>query len=372
MKRVSVCVPVFNGIARLPATLDSIAGQTHRDVRILLSVEPSNDDSLMFCRRAQEQDDRIVVFPQPNRLDFIGNVNFLIRNVDTEFFCITPQDDLLEPDYLSALLSCMLEQPGAALAYSDMDKGNGTIPEFQASLWGNTVERVIGYLARQMNHVEWRGLIRTACLPDSTPVPDASVIDHILPLRLAIRGDLIRVPRVLYHKTIHRASATADERATETGRIRRIRHALLSCLDCHAMAVECLTHPETRTLANLALMLRMQKLMEMTWPLHRPESTTTLELDFYRELLNHRLDDLFLVHDLLNGLSKHLPNHPRACAILEAETCLHLAILSEYTGNRPQAAYLAARAKKLDPGLAELDEFHHSVVNRLSNHTTED
>ena len=45
MTAVTVCVPVFNAAAFLAETLDSIAAQSFADIKVLISLDRSGDDS---------------------------------------------------------------------------------------------------------------------------------------------------------------------------------------------------------------------------------------------------------------------------------------------------------------------------------------
>ena len=47
---VTVCVPVFNAAVFLAETLDSIAAQSFADIKVLISLDRSDDDSESVCR----------------------------------------------------------------------------------------------------------------------------------------------------------------------------------------------------------------------------------------------------------------------------------------------------------------------------------
>ena len=63
---VSVIVPVYNEEKRLERCLDSIVGQTYRNLEIILVDDGSKDGSPAICDRYAAQDSRIKVLHKPN------------------------------------------------------------------------------------------------------------------------------------------------------------------------------------------------------------------------------------------------------------------------------------------------------------------
>ena len=46
---ISIVVPVYNAQTRLAACVDSLLGQTYKDIEILLIDDGSSDDSVRIC-----------------------------------------------------------------------------------------------------------------------------------------------------------------------------------------------------------------------------------------------------------------------------------------------------------------------------------
>ena len=66
MARVSVVMSVFNGERFLREAMDSILGQTYRDLELIVIDDGSTDGSAEILARRQEEDPRLRVFPQKN------------------------------------------------------------------------------------------------------------------------------------------------------------------------------------------------------------------------------------------------------------------------------------------------------------------
>lgn len=64
--QVSIIVPVYNAEEYLPACLESIRGQTWKDLEVWLVNDGSRDGSLALCREAAAADSRFHVIDQPN------------------------------------------------------------------------------------------------------------------------------------------------------------------------------------------------------------------------------------------------------------------------------------------------------------------
>ena len=216
MNGVTVCVPVFNAEVFLAETLDSIAAQSLADINVLISLDRSDDDSESVCRRYLH-DRRFQLIVQPERLGWVGNVNALIERVDTPYFCITPHDDLLAPQYLAEVYSLAASDPAIACAYSDLEGFGATrLHMAQPDIRGTTIERIIDFLLNHFAVVPFRGIVRRRSSDDRpyipTGLPGDFAADTVWMMHIALRGELRRVPWTLYAKRYHDASVHAPWR----------------------------------------------------------------------------------------------------------------------------------------------------------------
>lgn len=104
--KISVIIPVYNVEPFLPACLDSVLAQTHRDLEIILVDDGSADSSGAICDRYAGMDPRIRVIHQEN-----GGVS-LARNrglelATGEVISFIDSDDTLEPDMYEQLVHHM-------------------------------------------------------------------------------------------------------------------------------------------------------------------------------------------------------------------------------------------------------------------------
>jgi hypothetical protein len=206
-------VPVYNGEAFVAETLDRIAAQTHHDLRVLISLDRSTDDSEAVCRRALS-DDRFKLIVQPQRLGWVANVNALIAQVDTPYFCIVPHDDLLDRGYIDALLPVVRNNPSAICAYCDLESfGARHIRHQQDELRGGWLTRAVTFLLHHFAAVAFRGIVNRRADAARRGLPAGLrhdfAADTVWMGQLALDGELRRVPSTLYAKRYHDASVHA-------------------------------------------------------------------------------------------------------------------------------------------------------------------
>jgi glycosyltransferase involved in cell wall biosynthesis len=208
-----VLVPVWEGEAFVAETLDALLSQTHEDFVALVSVDHGRDRSVEVCRRSA-RDPRIQVFEQRSRLGWVANATWLLRRVRTPYYCILPHDDLPAPGFLESLHELLAQHPAAAVAYCDL-QGFGSHDRVYArdSLVGSRAERVVAFLREHLEAVAYRGLVRRP-VSGAPPIPsglrDDFAADTLWLAKHVRRGELVRLPEVLYRKRYHPRSAHAS------------------------------------------------------------------------------------------------------------------------------------------------------------------
>jgi glycosyltransferase involved in cell wall biosynthesis len=117
---VVACVPAWNAADFIELTLDSLAAQTYEDLRVLISVDLSDDRTAEVCDHYATRHGGFEVTRQTSRLGWVGNVNELLRRVDAPYAMFAFHDDVLDPRFVARLARRLDENPNAVLAFSDM------------------------------------------------------------------------------------------------------------------------------------------------------------------------------------------------------------------------------------------------------------
>lgn len=112
--RISVVVPVYNAEKYLTRCLDSILGQTKKELEILLVDDGSTDSSGSICD-GYLSDERVRVFHLKN-----GGVgaarNFGIAQAQGTYVAFVDSDDVCDPELIGTLYNAMMADPEKALS----------------------------------------------------------------------------------------------------------------------------------------------------------------------------------------------------------------------------------------------------------------
>ena len=101
---VSIIVPIYNAGPYLEQCLDSIVGQTHKDLEIILLNDGSTDDSLATMRRYAENDGRIKMIDKQNQ-GYGATCNRGLAEATGTWISIVEPDDWIEPGLYADMLA---------------------------------------------------------------------------------------------------------------------------------------------------------------------------------------------------------------------------------------------------------------------------
>lgn len=119
MVKISVIIPVYNVEKYLPKMLDSICGQSFRDIEMICVDDGSTDQSLHILREYEKKDNRIVVLQQENSGAGIAR-NTGMKAAQGEYLSILDSDDFFEPDMLQkAYRKCKKDHADICVFRSD-------------------------------------------------------------------------------------------------------------------------------------------------------------------------------------------------------------------------------------------------------------
>jgi glycosyltransferase involved in cell wall biosynthesis len=100
---VSLIIPAYNDEKYLARCLDSVIGQTYKNLQIILVDDGSTDASGKICDSYAAQDQRIQVLHQQNAGVSIAR-NHALAVATGEYLAFTDADDQVEPDYIETLV----------------------------------------------------------------------------------------------------------------------------------------------------------------------------------------------------------------------------------------------------------------------------
>ena len=131
--KISVIIPVYNAERYLPRCLDSIIGQTYRDLEILLVDDGSPDHCGTICDQYAARDLRFRVVHTENRGAFAAR-NTALDMASGQYIGFVDADDWLEPELYETLLD-LAEANHADIAQCEM-RNEGPRAQLRGSALG--------------------------------------------------------------------------------------------------------------------------------------------------------------------------------------------------------------------------------------------
>lgn len=213
---ISVIIPVYKVEQYLRQCVDSVVGQTHSHLEILLIDDGSPDTSGAICEDYALRDPRVRVIHQENQgLSAARNTGLDVAT--GEYVAFVDSDDWVEPDMLEALLHGLLEH-GADIA------GCAPIPEVEdgiavrfpslrsdaTALLLNREEALKELLRDQrLRNFSWSYLYRAALFQDVRFPHGKRFEDVHTTYRLFMKARaVVALPIAKYHYRIRKGSIT--------------------------------------------------------------------------------------------------------------------------------------------------------------------
>lgn len=161
---VSVIISVYNAEPYIDACLESVCGQTCRNLEILLMVGRCTDNSLQKCVEWQRRDDRIVIASR--RDEGLGDArNYGFDLAAGEYLAYVDADDYVEPTFIEKLLEPLERDDAVTLSCCGFDRlvapgvfAEGWVPEGPALTAADFRE----YRSRVCYGVAWLKMYRRA------------------------------------------------------------------------------------------------------------------------------------------------------------------------------------------------------------------
>jgi len=114
MPRISVLMPVYNGMPYITEAVESVLAQDEQNWELVISDNGSTDATRTYLGTLQ--DPRIRVHLQPANLGIFGNMNFLLAQARASVAKILCADDTLLHGALAEVAAFMEERPWCAVS----------------------------------------------------------------------------------------------------------------------------------------------------------------------------------------------------------------------------------------------------------------
>jgi hypothetical protein len=284
---VTIGIPIYGGKLFLEECLASVRDQRYADMEVIMSLDGPDPECEEICRNFLG-DSRFRLVTQPDRLGWMPHTNWLMSQVDTEFWHLQEQDDVLDPAFLETLVRFAIEHPTAAAVYSDL-RTFGTMDTHMemSPVIGSPVMRQMKLIHEHFPGVAPLGLIRTEALRLSGGLQanefENFAADTALMSGLARWGELHRIPLQLYRKRVHAKSTHATW--WDWPMNRRFEAWQVHCLDMLRQALLADGTVQDRRLLWLAVIERLVSHRTASYFLHTAELTKAERIDLLDSFL---------------------------------------------------------------------------------------
>ncbi len=136
MIKVSIVMPVYNAQEYLSEALDSLLGQTLKEVEIICVDDGSTDDSYDILQGYAEKDSRIIIIKQQNQYAGMAR-NRGISIARGEYLCFLDADDCFKPDMLEKAYECGERQQADVVVFGVGCFHDDPYDESSSDLWLN-------------------------------------------------------------------------------------------------------------------------------------------------------------------------------------------------------------------------------------------
>lgn len=113
--KVSVCIPIFNGVGYIRSALDSVLQQKYQDFEVVIVDNCSTDNTKALVEELSSQSEKIYFFRNEQNIGLAGNLNKCLEHARGEYIKYLCVDDMLLPDCLEQMVAGLDAHPAVSL-----------------------------------------------------------------------------------------------------------------------------------------------------------------------------------------------------------------------------------------------------------------
>jgi glycosyltransferase involved in cell wall biosynthesis len=214
-RALSVGLPVRNAEADIGAALESLLGQTVRDIEILVSDNASTDRTFEICSEYARRDPRVKVQRHPRDVGLYANFAAVLERANAPLFMFAAHDDRWHPEFAERLVERLAARPEAVAAMSAVEvalpgrEPHGVVefsgprnPERKGRL---RLALAVALAQTKLNYWIY-GVFHTAFLRRAWRIPNVVMPDRLFVLQVVLAGEIAYVDRILHTRRIRSAT----------------------------------------------------------------------------------------------------------------------------------------------------------------------
>lgn len=212
--RVSIGLPVYNGVRYLSRSIESLLGQTFGDFELIISDNASTDGTEDLCLHYAALDPRVRYYRNADNIGIAHNFNRAYGLSSGEYFKWHCSDDLCEPTLVERCVQALDTHPSVVLTYAKtrfIDENDAALNLHDPG-WHVTSNDPVERMKYVINATHWinsfYGLLRSECLRKTRLFPVYPRGDHALLAELCLMGTFHEIPECLFQRRLHDDNST--------------------------------------------------------------------------------------------------------------------------------------------------------------------
>lgn len=134
MEKIDILLATYNGEKFVKEQIESILNQTYENFNLIISDDASTDNTLNILEEYEKKDTRIKVFKKEKNEGLIDNFEFLLKNVTSDYFMFSDQDDIWKKDKIEKSIN-KLKEESSGLVYTDLEIVDEKLNVIYPSYW---------------------------------------------------------------------------------------------------------------------------------------------------------------------------------------------------------------------------------------------
>ena len=134
MERVDILLATYNGEKYLKEQIESILTQTYSNFRLLISDDCSTDGTWSILNHYAGLDNRVIIHRNERNIGIVENYEFLLRQVQSEFFMYSDQDDVWRINKIEKCIN-KIKQDNAGIIHTDLEVVDEYLNPIAPSFW---------------------------------------------------------------------------------------------------------------------------------------------------------------------------------------------------------------------------------------------
>lgn len=134
MEKIDILLATYNGEKFVKEQIESILNQTYENFNLIISDDASTDNTLNILEEYEKKDTRIKVFKKERNEGLIDNFEFLLKNVTSDYFMFSDQDDIWKKDKIEKSIN-KLKEESSGLVYTDLEIVDEKLNVIYPSYW---------------------------------------------------------------------------------------------------------------------------------------------------------------------------------------------------------------------------------------------